>query len=504
MKRILSAILILISISLLYVLFKLLPDFYLNSGKNNYINKDYIAAYKDLKTALILSPGNRDIRYYYVQTLINLKPTLEIQKELYEISQVNQSDCADLIADRQISTWKNQIFFNIGENYIEQTPIDNKILRWDVTKFPLKVYIKSDSQSLPNYYNESIQKAFLQWQSLTKNLINFKFINDEDNANITVSIKSSDDMKKCEQQNCKYTVAYTTPTIYGDLLKKMDIFFYASNNLGKPFSPNEIYNTALHEIGHALGIMGHSYNKGDVMYMETNQDKSYFDEFRSSFQVISQADLNTLDLLYKIVPDITNTSLNKFDKSQQFFAPIILGNDKQINSRKMLEAQNYIKAAPELPNGYIDLAAAYVDSKEYNKSIDSLNRALAICSNDSERFLVYYNFAVIYMSLKDWQNSLQYANMAKQLNNKSADIDGLIAMINYNLGNRELAEKAYIEAIQKSPDNIINSYNLATIYLRELKFAKAGKVLNDLVRVNPDAKNDPKIKMYSVWMFLSK
>lgn len=504
MKRFRTSIFILIIVFLIYIIGKLLPDFYLNLGKNNYANKDYLSAYKNLKIADTLSPKNRDIRYYYVQTLINLNPTLEIQKELYRISQVNQADSADLIADRQISKWRNEIFFNIGSNYIEHAPSDNKVLRWDVTKFPLKVCIKNNSPSAPQYFQDIIQKAFLQWQNSTNGLVKFEFINDEKTANIVVSINPSTDMKKCTQKDCKYTVAYTTPTTNGDLLKRMDILFYDSNNLGQYFGPKEIYNTAIHEIGHSLGIMGHSDNKNNVMYMETNRDNNYVSQFRSDFQIISQTDLNTLNLLYKLVPDITNTPLSQFDTNHEFYAPIVMGSEEQINSRKILEAQKYIKLAPDLPNGYIDLAAAYSETKQYNMAIDSLNQALALCSNDSERFLVNYNFAVVYMNLKDWQNSLQYANTAKQLNDSAPDIDGLIAMINYNMGDKELAKKTYADAIQKSPDNIINSYNLATIYLRELNLIQAGKVLNNLIKANPDAKNDPRIKAYSIVTFLFK
>lgn len=502
MKRVFTGILVLIAVLLLYVGGKLLPDFYLNLGKNDYNKKDYVSAYKELKIAVNLSPGNRNIRYYYVQTLINLIPTLKIQKELYKISQVNQPDSADLIADRQISKWRNQIFFNSGENYIEQAPSDNKILRWDTTKFPLKVYIKNNSQSAPQYYQDVIRKAFLQWQESTENFINFKFIDNEKEANIVVSINPSTDMKKCEQEDCKYTVAYTTPLISGDLLKKMDILFYDSNNLGQSFSQREIYNTALHEIGHALGIMGHSYNKDDIMYLETNQN-DYFNKFRSDFQLISQTDLNTLNLLYELIPDITNTSLSEFNTSHQFFSPIVLGSEKQINSRKMLEAKNYINSAPNLPNGYIDLAAAYAEEKQYNNAIESLNKALSLCSNNNEKFMVYYNLAVTYMRIKDWKDALECANIAKQLS-PTSNIDGLIAFINYNLGNKELAKKSYIEALQKNPDNIIDSYNLATIYLREFNLVQAGKVLNNLIKANPDAKNDPRIKAYSILIFLFK
>ena len=179
-----------------------------------------------------------------------------------------------------------------------------------------------------------------------------------------------------------------------------------------------------------------------------------------------------------------------------------MGSDKQINSKKMLEAQNYIKAAPDLPNGYIDLASAYSEENQYNNAIDALNKALALCSNDNEKFVVYYNFTVMYTEIKDWKSALNYANMAKQINT-SSDVDGLIALINYNLGNKEQAKKSYAEALQKNPDNIVDAINLARIYFKEFNLPAAGKVLNQLIKANPEAQNDPRIKAYGliIWLF---
>lgn len=503
-KRFFVYILVLIVAFLLYFFSKMLPAIYFNLGKQAYENKDYKTAYFDLKMAATLSPKNRDVRYYFVETMLNFKPTLEIQKGFYEVSQVNQPDSAGLIADTQISKWKNQIISRIGENFIEQAPYNNKIWRWDATKFPLKVYIKNNSSIAPEYYETEIRKAFLQWQASSSNLVRFDFVDNQNDSNIDVSIKSSADMKKCTEDDCTYTVAYTIPDAYGYLLKKMNIYFYDSNNLGKPFKAKEIYNTALHEIGHSLGIMGHSYNKDSIMYLVSDSDEGdSFDQFRSDFQSLSSADINTLRLLYKLVPDVTNTPLNQFNKSHQFYAPIVLGSESQVNSRKLLEAKNYISSAPDLPNGYIDLAAAYLELKEYNQSIQALNKALTLCSSDDEKFTVYFNLAVVYMQIKDWKNALDNANMAKQLN-PSADVDGIIAMINYNMGNKELAKESYQKAIEKNPTSIIDSYNLATIYIKEFNLVKAGKVLNNLIKANPQAMNDMKIKAYTLITFLFK
>lgn len=500
-KRIIFLSIIFVAAIFLYAILKFVPDIAFNMGKQAYSEKKYSEAYPLLKFAVKLNPYSRDYRYYFAKTMLRLRPTVEVQKDLFDISQVNLADSADLIADQKISAWQNDIAENAGENYIEQAPIDNKILRWDATKFPIRVNIQNNSTTAPKYYVDTIQKAFMQWQAETGSFIRFKFVDNEADANIIVKINSSNDMKKCEGPDCVYAVAYTTPAISGDLLKNMNILFYDSNNLGKPFSQREIYQTALHEIGHSLGIMGHSQDRNDLMYMANKPDNP--DAFNSYYQPISSSDINTLNLLYKLIPDITNTNMATYDKSRQFYAPIVIGSDNQMNSTKLTEAVNYIKSAPNLPNGYIDLSGVYGEMNENSKALEALNIALSLSSNDSERFIIYYNTAIIYTNIKDWQSALKYANMAKSIQT-SADINGMIAMIYYNMGNKKVAKETYIEALNQSPDNIIDSVNLATIYLSEFNLAQAGKVLNNLVKANPEATNDPRVKLYWLLMVLFK
>lgn len=419
-----------IFILLFLLIFKFIPNIYLESGKNDYSNNNYPSAYNNLKIAYGLNPHNQDIRYYYIQTLVKLPATLDVQKAIYEFAQAKQTDSADLIAEQQIGKWKGNILFNAGENYIEETPFNDKILRWDAKKFPLVVNIKNNSAVAPAYYIEEIKNAFSQWQNITGRFIRFEYTDNPNDANILVTINTSEDMKKCSEETCKYTVAYTTPSFSGDLLKRATIFFYDSNNLGQPFTQKQIYNTALHEIGHSLGIMGHSQSQDDLMYLQEG-DVGAYDNLRSDFQLFSPRDINTIKLLYKLVPDITNTPMNEFDTSRLIYAPIVMGSEEEINSKKILEAQNYIKQAPNLPNGYLDLATGYAELNQYGKAIETLDKALSLCSNDNERYIVYYNYAVTYSRIKDWENALKYANQAKAIKS-DADIDGLINSINTN------------------------------------------------------------------------
>ena len=65
--------------------FKLLPVYYYNHGKNALEKEDYINAYKKLKLAYNTNPKNKDYRYYYIEALSNLTPSLPVQKEIFEI-----------------------------------------------------------------------------------------------------------------------------------------------------------------------------------------------------------------------------------------------------------------------------------------------------------------------------------------------------------------------------------------------------------------------------------
>lgn len=500
-KRIPRLFAVLFVLITLLIVQRSLPSIAFNLGKQAYDNKNYVKAFNMLKFATELDSKNIECRYYYVETMLKLKPTLDVQRELFKISQANLSDTADLLSDKQIEIWRNNIFLNVGENYIEQAPMGDKILRWDAQTFPLKVYIKKDTPNqIPSYYQPAIQKAFWQWQNIGP--VSFKFINDEKNANILVTITSSQNIQKCDGPDCKYVVAFTKPTYNYSSLKEMTITFYDLNMANKPFSEREIYNTALHEIGHSLGIMGHSQNSDDLMYMQKTKEEA-FDKYRSDFQLISPRDANTLSLLYKLVPDITNTPLSKYNENYQFYAPIIIGDTKQANSKKLIEAQNYIKQAPNLPNGYIDLASAYAELKEYNKAIEALNSALSKSSDSSQTYLVYYNLAIIYMTAKDWDNAIKYAETAKLVQN-SSDLDGLIALADYNRGEKDKAKREFTQTLIKSPDNKVNALNLAIIYLKEYNLAQAGKVLNNFVKANPDEANDPDIKSFGLLMFFFK
>ena len=414
-----------ITLGIILFIFLNIPNMLFFAGKFNLENKQYVTAYKLLSTAYLFKPNNKDFRYYYAKSMTGIKPIEKIQIEMFKLSQSNTIDAAQKLAKMQVDNWKYSILNSIGDNYIEQAPFDRNLVRWDVSTFPLKVRIDTPTET-PEYYYEEIEKAFNEWEKRT-DFLEFETIYGED-ANIIVKFEPlPDDI--CYEGECKYVVAYTNPEIKNGKLISMTITMYDKDANGNFFSDKELYNTILHEIGHALGIMGHSYSSDDLMYMSTMPEFN-ITRYRSSFQYLSEDDLNTIELLYKMIPNISNTPMNQFNKEDLIYAPIILGNEKDIAKRKIKEAQNYIQSAPGLPGGYIDLGVAYADIGKTTEAIDALREGLSRAQTDNDRYIIYFNIAIIHMNANKLNEAETYLKLAQDIDNTEEVVE-LLTNINH-------------------------------------------------------------------------
>ena len=146
--------------------------------------------------------------------------------------------------------------------------------------------------------------------------------------------------------------------------------------------------------------MGHCNDKDNIMYL-TKDSMSIINNLREN---LSEADINTIKLLYKIKPQITNEDIIKSD----YIPHLVLGNEKEVNNEKIKEAKIYIKNAPNLPSGYIDLAEGYVAAKDYGKAIKSLEKALRLSDTEEIKSMVLYNLAVTNFYLDKLEKSKNY------------------------------------------------------------------------------------------------
>ncbi len=414
MRKILLAILFLVlGIALFYKSpFSAMYNF--NKAKELYKSNNIEQSLPYFERALFATPKDSLIRYTYVLALSKAKPVYSVQKKLYTIATSEPQDEAAKTAKSKAIALKFKLLSEFKNNYINNAVYGNDILRWDIRSFPLRVYFVNPDE-VPAYYVSNINKALQVWTRKT-NFVKFTQAKDEQNADIVVRFKDiPSDI--CNGNICNYAVAYTEPDVKGKgLLKRMNLTFYKTNPKNNRFSESEIFNTAQHEIGHTLGIMGHSNFPMDLMYSEKDNDQTYFPSLTT--QQLSRRDLNTLVLLYRIEPTISNTP--NLSSETFYYAPLIIGEEDERVQQKIAEYQGYIQKYPQIASGYINLASAYADAGDFEKSLSLLVKGAQYAKSNDEKFLIEYNKAAVYFNEQKYEQALEAANNAKSIKDDSS------------------------------------------------------------------------------------
>ena len=402
-RKILLIILFILIVIALMFKSPLAATYNYNTAKGLYDKGQYEKSLSHFERAYFASPKNSINRYAYAMALSKSRPTYSVQKKLYELSRYKPEDEAVRMAKSKASQMRYTLLSGIGNNYIYNASSGTDIIRWSTQSFPLKVYI--EQSDVPQYYTSNIRSALRQWTDRTT-FVKFSETKNESDAQIVIRFKNID-TTECSGNTCKYVVAYTEPIIgTGNTLKKMTLTFYKTDPKNKNFTSHEIYKTALHEIGHTLGIMGHSDSSEDIMYPSRNNMR------------LSERDLKTLVLLYRTKPTISDKQ--NISGEKLYYAPLVIGSSDVIASKKIDELTKYVKKYPNFAAGYINLGGAYADTGDFEKALQNMTTAEKYANSNDERYLIDYNRAIIYYNMQNPQSAMQYAKRAQSYKNDPA------------------------------------------------------------------------------------
>lgn len=411
MRKILLGIFLVVLVVALFYKSPFSAMYNFNKAKEFYQNRQYEQSLPYFERALFATPNDSLMRYSYVIALSKAKPTYSVQKKLYTIANSEPKDEATKTAKTSVAILKRRLLAEFRNNYISHAVDGNEVLHWDIKSFPLKVYMENPDE-VPQYYIDNINKALSIWTRRT-NFIKFTQVNDKQSADIVISFM---DIPKdiCSSNVCNYTIAYTEPKVNNQkILKKMNLTFYKTDPLNKKFTSSEILNTALHELGHTLGIMGHSDNPRDLMYATKNNGDRYFNSLPPPDLTVN--DLRTLVLLYRIKPTISNNA--NLHSETFYYAPIIIGSEDERLQKKITEFERYVQKYPTIASGYINLASTYAETGDLNAGLKTLDKGERYVKNNDERYLIEYNKAVIYLNMQKLDEAINCAHRAQSIKN---------------------------------------------------------------------------------------
>ncbi|MBX9569736.1 MAG: tetratricopeptide repeat protein [Candidatus Obscuribacterales bacterium] len=190
------------------------------------------------------------------------------------------------------------------DNYFLETTA-TAAARWNLADMPIRVYIEpalKDSQWKPEY-DTILKKAFQTWATASKNILSFQFVTSSKDAQIKCHWTSkADDLSESGEQGVARTSHVEHYLTHADVT----ILMADPRNSKVPVSTEIITKTCLHEIGHALGLSGHSPNPKDVMY---------FSEEDNGVKIVdlTTRDRKTIHMLYtqSLVTHRENTALTE-------------------------------------------------------------------------------------------------------------------------------------------------------------------------------------------------
>ncbi len=461
------------------------PNQLMISGKKYMQIKQYDKAMRIFKYLQKKYPQKEEPLYNEVLVLAKMPPVYENQKRLYEISQFDDCDNASKLAYDVLKNIRKQIELQAGINYIDNIFFDDMVIRWSNTH-PITYAITSEND-ISSEFLLAADKAFKQWQMAVNNELTFK----QNTGSANIIIRIVDNLPENKTYTTKDVSAVTLATVIDDKLTRMDIYIKIKDNKGKLIPQDKLYYLLLHQIGHALGIGGHSNSEQDIMYYDGD---FYSDKMHS--KDISVRDINTFNLLYQMVPDALDENLPVRLQNSMLFHKIITiytGNNFENETKKLLEElknndKNLVK--------WIDLANNYAIKKQYWRANYILENLLNyIGDNKQRKFAIYYNMALNYYKIKDYDLSSKYLKLAEAIT-KNTKTDILSAFLNVKEGKSELAKSKLIELNEKNPDNIIISVKLAELYYKENKTKEKEEVIKKLIKINPDALKDKKVIKY--------
>ena len=318
-------------------------------------------------------------------SLFNLSNSLEPSEPVFGLK-----NSYSILLGYDKSMGEKTIKAAVIDSYFREVAANGKIVRWNKSTFPLRVFIQ-DTTDVPDYYREVVMSAYQAWQRASEGLVRFTFVEAPEDADIKCFFKNvnNDDNSPIGSQ---------TFEINGNTIIGSTIFFKKTDEKKHNLDSKQLFSSALQEIGHTLGLNGKSPSIYDVMY-----------PIGTKFNTeITARDLKTLALLYSVVPDVTNVALTNEEKSQLFTVSEILSTlnvpvDDSMNPDEVVAQDIETKLA---------LAEQYRKRAEYDKAAQEYQAVAQMKDDRRSKSEVYYEVAVMYLDAEEFDKAKSCAEIA--------------------------------------------------------------------------------------------
>lgn len=173
---------------------------------------------------------------------------------------------------------------------------------WIQDQLPIKVYISNGSEiaDFPAQFNKVALDSLNDWIDTTGGKLSYQLVDESGEASIVLdwtndplSVKQGATGAEGGHTDVKWKQSLSDPTGTKQLFYAHVRILVVGNANQKFLADNELKKVLLHELGHALGLGGHSSNNHDVMF---------YGRAPTIAPALSKRDKNTINKLYSDYP----------------------------------------------------------------------------------------------------------------------------------------------------------------------------------------------------------
>jgi tetratricopeptide (TPR) repeat protein len=338
--------------------------------------------------------------------------------------------------------------FAQSDSYFDRIAVvsDGRITRY--TDMPISVYAENPDPYAINCL-DALNYALKEWEEQSAGIVKFQLLKEPEGADILISWRT-----KLEGSYKEH------PLGIAELHRTENDKYYVQLIIclrdpitAKPLSTEQFQSVLLHEIGHAIGLWGHSKDKNDIMFYATNSQKPTIN------------DIMTLKLVY----------------SHE--------NGYSLHEKSIAILQEDIAEKPSEASLYYLLGTIYQDQKKYTEATESLKKCLEL---NPQYHKARVALASIYKSNGQEQLAVsEYMNLAKS--EPSAMIHNVIGTSFYNNGNFNEAIAHYKKSLELDRTYEPAKRNLYGVYVNrssklidEKKYEDTTKFLSEGIKLFPD------------------
>lgn len=273
-----------------------------------------------------------------------------------------------------------------SENDYFAYSVPDSIMKWTPETLPVKVYIPADSeaqyvQGYSPQFGQALQAAFKEWADRSNGAVSYQLVATAQAADIDCRWVGDPSQVRTPAEGGDANILANV----GRGLRHVTITLLIRPEMTNlAVATNTIYATALHEVGHSLGITGHSPAPNDIMFSSVTT--------ATNPRHLTDRDVNTLAHLYR--KDVKTggqfqsaTGDPKSDLSNQ--ATNLMQQNDYVGATKKLEEA--LKIDPNFQVAKVNLAVCLTNSAnqlaqqgKFNDAITHYKRALEMLRADND------------------------------------------------------------------------------------------------------------------------